>query len=245
MIPWVYDKIRGGLTIFTLLGIEVFDDRYVLVRGSAHPPVIKNGGALRTDRIPSGPIIGGWPRAPRVHYAISPIVLESRNDISIRSVVLYDIVDDWCRGHFITLKESCLDCRQQLRVYLYRNRGILSWITVDCLDDGRTFLAVGLALRLMVVTWGGPYLLPCSQSWPHFGWARIRGQLDNGAKCLTEIFSWGYWTVFITSIVRLSRLRAQTGRKWAKFVDFYLSFFYELWIYERDKKKNELQAFSF
>ena len=58
----------------------------------------------------------------------------------IRSVVLCDIVDDWYRGHLITLEESFLDCSQQLRVYLYRNGGILSWITVDCLDDGRTFL---------------------------------------------------------------------------------------------------------
>ena len=70
----------------------------------------------------------------------------------IRSVALCDIVDDWYRGHLITLEESFLDCSQQLRVYLYRNGSILSWITVDCLDDGRTFLAVGLELRLMVVT---------------------------------------------------------------------------------------------
>ena len=132
--------------------MEVIGDCYVLIRGSAHPLVVKNGGALRTDHIPSGPIIGGRPRAPRVHFAISPIVLESRNDIIIRSVALCDIVEDWYRGHLITLEESCLDCSQQLRVYLYQNGGILSWITVDCLDDGRTFLAVGLVLRLMVVT---------------------------------------------------------------------------------------------
>ena len=87
-----------------------------------------------------------------MHIAISLTVLESRNDIIIRSVVLWDIVDDRCRGHLITLEESFLDCSQQLRVYLHRNRGILSWIIVDCLDDGRTFLAVGLVLRLMVVT---------------------------------------------------------------------------------------------
>ena len=62
------------------LDMEVIDDRYVLVRGSAHPPVVKNGGTLRTDRIPSGPIIGGRPRAPRVHFAVSTTVLESRND---------------------------------------------------------------------------------------------------------------------------------------------------------------------
>ena len=108
----MYDGIREGLTIFTFLDMEVFNDCYVLVRGSAHPPVAKNGGALRTDCIPSGPIIGGRPRAPRVHFAISPIVLESRKDIIIRSVVLCDIVDDWYRGHLITLEESVLDCSQ-------------------------------------------------------------------------------------------------------------------------------------
>ena len=74
--------------------MEVIGDRYVLVRGTAQPPVIKNGGALRIDRIPSGPILGGRPRAPRVHIVVSPTVLESRNDIIIRSVVLYDTVDD-------------------------------------------------------------------------------------------------------------------------------------------------------
>ena len=73
--------------------MEVIDDGYAFVSGSAHPPVVKNGGALRIDRIPSGPIIGGRPRAPRVHIAISPIVLESKNNIIIRSVVLCDIVD--------------------------------------------------------------------------------------------------------------------------------------------------------
>ena len=76
--------------------MEVIGDRYVLVRGSAHPQVVKNGGALRIDRIPSGLIIGGRPRAPIVHIAISPTILESKNDIIIRSVVLCDIVDDWC-----------------------------------------------------------------------------------------------------------------------------------------------------
>ena len=113
---WVDDSLSvwwiRRLIIFTFLDMEVFDDRYVLVRGSAHPPVIKNGGALRTDRIPSGPIIGGRPRAPRVHFAVLPIVLKSKNDSNIRSVVLCDIVDDWCRGHLITLEESFLDCSQ-------------------------------------------------------------------------------------------------------------------------------------
>ena len=206
--------------------MEVTGDGYAFVRGSAHPPVVKNRGAQRTVRVPSGPIIGGRPWAPRVHIAILLTVLEPRNYIIIRSVVLCDIVDVWCRGHLITLEESCLDCSHQWRVYLYRNGGILSWIIVDCFHDGRTFCVVWLILRLMVVTWGGPYLLPCYQSWPHFGWARIRGQSDNGVTCLAEIFfSWGDWTVCITSMVRLSRLRAQTGRKWAKFI-FYLSFFY-------------------
>ena len=68
------------MIIFTFLGMEVIGDGYVFVRGSAHPPVVKNGGALRIDRIPSGPIIGGRPRAPRVHFAVSTTVLESRND---------------------------------------------------------------------------------------------------------------------------------------------------------------------
>ena len=68
------------MIIFTFLDMEVIGDCYVFVRGSAQPPVVKNGGALRTDRIPSGPIIGGRPRAPRVHYAVSLTVLESRND---------------------------------------------------------------------------------------------------------------------------------------------------------------------
>ena len=53
------------------------------------------------------------------------------------------------------------------------------------------------------------------------------------------------WDIFFEDIgsfllhpmARLSRLRAQTGRKVAKFIYFYLSFFYELWIHERDKKK--------
>ena len=129
-----------GIGHIYILGYGGINGRYVFVRGSAHPPVVKNGGALRIDRIPSGPIIGGRPRAPRVHFAILPIVLEFRNDIIIRSVVLCDIVDDWYRGHLITLEESLLDCSQQLGVYLYRNGGILSWIIVDCLDDGRTFL---------------------------------------------------------------------------------------------------------
>ena len=75
--------------------MEVIVGCYVLVRGSAQPPVVKNGGALRIDRISSGPIIGGRPRAPRVHIAIPADVLESRNDIIIRSVVLCDIVDCW------------------------------------------------------------------------------------------------------------------------------------------------------
>ena len=68
------------MIIFTFLGMEVIGDGYAFVRGSAHPPVVKNGGALRIDRIPSGPIIGGRPRAPRVHFAVSTTVLESRND---------------------------------------------------------------------------------------------------------------------------------------------------------------------
>ena len=83
------------MIIHAFLDMEVIDDGYAFVRGSAHPPVVKNGGALCIDRIPSGPIIGGRPRAPRVHIAISPTVLESRNDNIIRSVVLCDIVDDW------------------------------------------------------------------------------------------------------------------------------------------------------
>ena len=68
------------MVIYTFLDIEVFNGRYVFVRGSAHPPVVKNGAALRIDRISSGHIIGGRPRAPRVHFAVSTIVLESRND---------------------------------------------------------------------------------------------------------------------------------------------------------------------
>ena len=68
------------LIIYTFLDIEVVSGRYVFVRGSAQPPVVKNGGALRIDRISSGPIIGGRPRAPRVHFAVSLIVLESRKD---------------------------------------------------------------------------------------------------------------------------------------------------------------------
>ena len=100
------------MIIFTFLDMEVCGDGYVFVSGSAQPPVVKNGGALRIDRISSGPIIGGRPRAPRVHYAVSPNVLESKNDISIRSVVLHDIMDDWCRGRLIALEESCLDCSQ-------------------------------------------------------------------------------------------------------------------------------------
>ena len=47
--------------MYTFLDIEVIDGRYVFVRGSAHPPVVKNRGALRTVRVPSGPIIGGRP----------------------------------------------------------------------------------------------------------------------------------------------------------------------------------------
>ena len=66
--------------IHTFLDMEVIDDGYVFVNGSAHPPVVKNGGALRIDRISSGHIIGGRPRAPRVHFAVSTTVLESRND---------------------------------------------------------------------------------------------------------------------------------------------------------------------
>ena len=65
---------------YTFLDMEVIAGRYVLVRGSAQPPVVKNGGALRIDRISSGHIIGGRPRAPRVHFAVSTTVLESRND---------------------------------------------------------------------------------------------------------------------------------------------------------------------
>ena len=40
---------------YIFLDMEVIDGRYVLVRGSAQPPVVKNGGALRFDCIPSGP----------------------------------------------------------------------------------------------------------------------------------------------------------------------------------------------
>ena len=76
----MYDGFGGF--IHTFLDIEVIDGRHVFVRGSAQPPVVKNGGALRTDRTPSGHIIGGRPRAPRVHVAVSLIVLESRNDNS-------------------------------------------------------------------------------------------------------------------------------------------------------------------
>ena len=68
------------MVIYTFLDIEVIDGRYVFVRGSAHPPVVKNGGALRIDRISSGPIIGGRPRAPRVHLAVSTTVSEPKND---------------------------------------------------------------------------------------------------------------------------------------------------------------------
>ena len=147
MCLWVDDSlsvwwIRRWI-IFTFLGMEVIGDGYVFVRGSAHPPVVKNRGALRTVRVPSGPIIGGRPWAPRMHIAISPTVLEPRNYIIIRSVVLCDIVDYWCWGHLITLEESCLNCSQQWRVYLYRNGGILSWIIVDCFHNGRTFLLCG------------------------------------------------------------------------------------------------------
>ena len=78
MISGVYDGL-GGLIIH-ILGYGGVDGRYAFVRGSAHPPVVKNGGALRIDRIPSGPIIGGRPRAPRVHIAVLLTVLESRND---------------------------------------------------------------------------------------------------------------------------------------------------------------------
>ena len=69
-----------GIGHIHILGYGGIDGRYVFVRGSAHPPVVKNGGALRIDRISSGPIIGGRPRAPRVHFAVSTTVLESRND---------------------------------------------------------------------------------------------------------------------------------------------------------------------
>ena len=79
MILRVYDGL-GGLIIYIFLDMEVINDGYVFVSGSAHPPVVKNGGALRIDRISSGPIIGGRPRAPRVHFAVSTTVLESRND---------------------------------------------------------------------------------------------------------------------------------------------------------------------
>jgi len=48
------------------------------------------------------------------------------------------------------------------------------------------------------------------------GWTRIRGQSDTVSNVWLRYISWGYWTVFITSIVRLSRLRAQTGKKWEK-----------------------------
>ena len=98
MCLWVDDSlsvwwIRRWI-IFIFLGMEVLGDGYVFVRGSAHPPVVKNRGAQRTVRVPSGPIIGGRPWAPRVHTAISPTVLEPRNYIIIRSVALWDIVDD-------------------------------------------------------------------------------------------------------------------------------------------------------
>ena len=41
-----------------------------------------------------------------------------------------------------------------------------------------------------------------------------------GVICLTEILFLRIWIVCITSMVRLSRLRAQTGRKWTKFIIF-------------------------
>ena len=107
------------MVIYTFLDIEVIDGRYVLVRGSAHPPVIKNGGALRIDRISSGPIIGGRPRAPRVHLLYRRLWWNPGMILIIRSVVLCDIVDNWCRGHLVTLEEAFLDCSQQFRVYLY------------------------------------------------------------------------------------------------------------------------------
>ena len=69
-----------GIGHIHILGYGGIDGRYVFVRGSAHPPVVKNGGALCIDRISSGRIIGGRPRAPRVHFAVSTTVLESRND---------------------------------------------------------------------------------------------------------------------------------------------------------------------
>ena len=175
MCLWAHDSlsvwwIRGGLIIFTFLGMEVIGDGYVLVSGSAHPPVVKNGGALRIDRISSGPIIGGRPRAPRVHIAISPTMLEPRNYIIIRSVVLCDIVDDWCWGHLIALEESCLDCSQQLRVYLYQNGGTLSWITGDCLNDGRHFCC-GIDIEIDGCEMRRPIFAPMFTIMATLGWA--------------------------------------------------------------------------
>ena len=62
-----------GIGHIHILGYRGIDGRYVFVRGSAHPPVVKNGGALRINRISSGPIIGGRPRAPRVHLLYRPL----------------------------------------------------------------------------------------------------------------------------------------------------------------------------
>ena len=61
-----------------VLGYGGIGNCYVLVRGSAHPPVVKNGGALHTDRISSGPIIGGRLRAPRVHLLYRPLCWNPR-----------------------------------------------------------------------------------------------------------------------------------------------------------------------
>ena len=58
-----------------------------------------------------------------------------------------------------------------------------------------------------------------------------------GVICLTEIFVLRIWTVFITSMVRLSRLRAQVGRKWTNLFIFLPVILHELWIHERDIKK--------
>ena len=54
-------------------------------------------------------------------------------------MVLCDMVGYWYRDHLITLEESFLDCSQQLGLYLYRNRGILSWIEEIALMTVRYF----------------------------------------------------------------------------------------------------------
>jgi len=58
---------------------------------------------------------------------------------SIRSVVLYDRDSHtWIGGHLITLKESFLDCGQQLGHCQYQNQDCLYvMIRGEHLDDGR------------------------------------------------------------------------------------------------------------